>query len=351
VSPPEPSSLEPGSLDPSTVVVHAGRPPRAPGAPVGPGIELSSTYHAGGPVTYGREDNETWRAFEDVVGALEGGEAVSFASGLAAIAAVLETLPVGARVAVVPGQAYHGTRRFLADREPRLVVTDDVESADLLWVESPTNPTMEVADIAALCASARARPGVAVVVDNTFATPLGQRPLDLGADVVVHSATKLLSGHSDVLLGVAVSRDPAWVEKLRRRRSLHGAIPGPFEAWLALRGLRTLAVRYERSSATAAALAERLAAHAQVERVRYPGWGTILAFDVRGGAAPADAVCDRVRVAVSGTSVGGVESLVERRNKWVGEEAVPPGLIRLSVGLEHVDDLWRDLSAALSPGS
>jgi len=327
------------------VVVHGGRPGRAPGAPVGPPVELTSTYHQGGPVTYGREDNQTWRAFEEVVGALEGGEAVSFASGLAAVAAVLETLPVGAKV-WIPHDVYHGTRRFLADREPRLQVADRMADAQLVWVETPSNPTMEVIDIAAVVASvAGAAP---VVVDNTFATPLGQRPLDLGADVVVHSATKALSGHSDVVLGVAVSRDPQWVEALRRRRSLHGAVPGPFEAWLALRGVRTLAVRFERASASAAVLAARLAEHLAVERVRYPGWGTMLAFDVRGGAVPADAVCERLRVVVPGTSLGGVETLIERRNKWLGEERVPPGLLRLSVGIEDVEDLWQDLSAALT---
>jgi cystathionine gamma-synthase len=312
---------------------------------VGPPIELSSTYHQDGPVTYGREDNQTWRAFEDVVGALEGGEAVSFASGLAAVAAVLETLPVGARV-WSQSDAYHGTRRFLADRAPRLQVVDRIEDAQLVWLESPSNPMMEVLDIAGLAASVP--DGVPVVVDNTFATPLGQRPLDLGAHVVVHSATKFLSGHSDVVLGVAVARDPQWVDALRRRRSLHGAIPGPFEAWLALRGVRTLAVRFERASASARVLAERLAGHPAVERVRYPGWGAMLAFDVRGGAVPADAVCERVEIAVPGTSLGGVETLIERRGKWAGEEGVPPGLLRLSVGIEDVEDLWRDLSAALA---
>jgi cystathionine gamma-synthase len=315
------------------------------GAPINVGIELTSTYHQGGPVTYGREDNETWRAFEDAVGALEGGTAVAFSSGMAAVAAVLETLPVGGRVAV-PADMYHGTRRFLEERAPRLMVADDPAAADLVWVETPSNPMMEVVDIAGVVASAAS--GVPVVVDNTFATPLVQRPLDLGADVVVHSATKLLSGHSDLLLGVAVARSDEWVAKLRERRSRHGAIPGPFESWLALRGLRTLAVRVERSTASAGVLAGRLAEHRRVERVRYPGWGSILSFDVLGGAEPADAVCERLRVITPATSLGGVETLIERRNKWAGEERVPPGLLRLSVGIEHVEDLWTDLSEALA---
>jgi cystathionine gamma-synthase len=325
--------------------VHAGRPPRVPGAPLAPGIELSSTYVQDGPVAYGREDNQTWRAFEDAVGELEGGVAVAFASGMAAAAAVFESLPVGAKVAV-PGGAYVGTRSFVAERgEDRFVVVDQAEAAgaDLVWVESPSNPMMEVADIAAVVASASGP----VAVDNTFATPLLQRPLELGADVVVHSATKLLSGHSDLLLGVAVARSDEWVDRLRLRRYKHGAIPGPFETWLALRGLRTLPVRLERASASALVLADRLAAHPAVERVRYPGWGTVMAFEVRGGAAGADAVVGALRLVVPATSLGGVESLVERRNKLVGEEHVPPGLLRFSVGLEHVEDLWDDLAAAL----
>jgi cystathionine gamma-synthase len=330
-------------LRPETRLVAGGRPPHVAGGPVSPGIELTSTYHEGGPVTYGRESNETWRAFEEVVGELEGGTAVAFASGTAATAAVLESLPVGGRV-LMPPDAYHGTRRFLAERSPRLLPAASIEEADLVWIETPSNPMMAVTDIGAVVAGAR---GVPVVVDNTLATPLFQQPLSLGADVVVHSATKQLAGHSDVLLGVAVARSEEWVERLRERRSRHGAIPGPFEAWLALRGLRTLSVRLERASESAAVLAARLREHPQVERVRYPGWGFGLSFDVAGGAAAADRVAAGLRLVVSATSLGGVETLIERRNKWVGEEHVPPGLLRLSVGLEHVEDLWADLSQAL----
>lgn len=323
----------------------AGRPPDEPGAPLATGIELTSTYRQGGPITYGRESNETWRAFEDAVGSLEGGRAVAFASGTAAVAAVMETLPVGARV-LMPGDAYHGTRRFLEERTPRLTAASSVDDADLVWVETPSNPMMTVTDIADVVRSVAGR--VPVVVDNTFATPLLQRPLELGADVVVHSATKLLSGHSDLLLGVAVAGSDAWHEALVERRSRHGAVPGPFEAWAALRGLRTLAVRLERSSATAAELARRLESHAAVELVRYPGFGTVLSFDVAGGAEPASRVESAVRLIVPGTSLGGVESLIERRHKYASESNVPPGLLRLSVGLEHVDDLWADLSDALA---
>ena len=338
-----------GGLRPESVVVAAGRPPHEPGAPVSPGIELSSTFRAGGDVTYGRESNSAWRAFEAAVGELEGGggPAVAFASGSAAVAAVLETLPVGAKV-WMPPDAYHGTRRFLEERTPRLLAASSVDEADLAWVETPSNPMMTVTDIAAVVASVGGR--APVVVDNTFATPLLQRPLELGADVVVHSATKLLSGHSDVLLGVAVARSPAWVDALVERRSRHGAVPGPFEAWLALRGLRTLSVRLERASASATELAARLHSHPSVELVRYPGFGSVLSFDVAGGAEAAARVEASVQLIVAATSLGGVESLIERRAKYASEAAagVPAGLLRLSVGLEHVEDLWNDLNGALS---
>lgn len=330
---------------------------------------------ADGPFVYGRTGNPSWDAFEDALGALEGGAAVVFSSGLAAISAVLAGLDDGATV-VAPGDAYAGTRRLLleAGARRRLTVRSvdvaDTQAtlaacpgADLLWLESPTNPMMAVADLAALTAGAHDA-GCVVAVDNTFATPLLQRPLALGADLVVHSVTKFLAGHSDVVLGAVVARTVEAREGLAAHRTLHGAIPGPMEVFLALRGLRTLAVRLERSQHTAAELARRLATHPAVEIVRYPGlaghpghglaarqmagFGGVLAFDVRGGAAAADAVCAGVRLIVPSTSLGGVESQIERRNRWEGEESTPAGLLRLSAGLEHVDDLWSDLSSALS---
>jgi len=236
--------------------------------------------------------------------------------------------------------------------------------AGLLWVESPTNPLLRIADIAGLAAGAHDAGVTLVVADNTFATPLLQRPLDLGVDVVVHSVTKLLSGHSDVILGAAIARDPAVARALWQRRSLHGAVPGPLEAWLALRGVRTLAVRLDRAQANAAELARRLAVHPAVERVRYPGlpehpghelavkqmrgFGVMVAFEVRGGAEAAEEVCNRVRVCVHATSLGGVETLIERRGKWAGEDYLPPALVRLSVGIEDVEDLWADLGGTLT---
>jgi cystathionine gamma-synthase len=372
------------SLDPMTRAVHLGRPAPVPGAAVNAAVEFSATFRAGGAAVYGRDDNRTWSAFEEVLGDLEGGTAVAFASGMAAIAAVLETVPVGGWV-VAAGDAYNGTRRFLgdaaergrlavrsvdvADTEATLAVCEEVVSAPnrrsaggLLWLESPTNPLLAIADLRALIGGAH-HLGLVVAVDNTFATPLLQSPLEFGADVVVHSATKLISGHSDVLLGAAVTRSADMVDQLHTRRSLHGAIPGPMEAFLALRGIRTLAVRLERSQATAAFLAARLQARPGVHGVRYPGladhpghelaarqmrgFGTMVVFEVAGNAEVAEQVCQSVAIITPGTSLGGVETLIERRARWAGEAHLPPTLLRLSVGIEHPEDLWRDLDHAL----
>jgi cystathionine gamma-synthase len=212
-------------------------------------------------------------------------------------------------------------------------------------LESPTNPLCRVVDIASVVGDAHAL-GVPVAVDNTLATPMLQQPLSMGADVVVHAATKQISGHSDVLMGVTVTADEGWLEQLRTRRSLHGAVPGPFEVFLALRGVRTLPLRVERSGATALELAARLRSHPAVREVHYPGFAAVVSFDV-GSQEAADKVCGAVRLMCPATSLGGVETLIERRARWSMEDHLPPGLIRLSVGLEHVDDLWQDLSAAL----
>jgi cystathionine gamma-synthase len=238
------------------------------------------------------------------------------------------------------------------------------EGAALLWLESPTNPLLDVADLPALTAGARAH-GALSAVDNTFATPLLQRPLELGADIVVHSATKYLGGHADLLMGAAVSADDRLAAALAERRDVDGALAAPMEAYLAVRGLRTLDVRLERAQASAAELARRLAAHSNVTIVRYPGlpddpgharaaaqmdgFGAMLAFETTGTAEDAEAVAQRVGVIAHATSLGGVESLIERRTRWAGEVAMgtPPTLLRLSVGIEHVEDLWADLEQAL----
>lgn len=391
----------PGSIAPASLVVHGGRPPAAPGSSVSPPVWMTSTYHQDGELTYGRDGNRSWEDFEEVLGALEGGTCLLFASGMAAIAGVLECLPVPGRV-VVAGDAYSGTRRFLTDVAGRgrlqfrtVDVTDTAgvlracaEAASgsasasepvfagrgLLWLESPTNPLLAIADLEALCAGAH-EIGMDVAVDNTFATPLLQRPLDLGADVVVHSATKAISGHSDVILGAAITRRDDALSALTARRSLHGAIAGPWEAWLGLRGMRTLAVRLDRAQHNAAVIAVRLVGHPVIRRVLYPGlaghpghdlaarqmsgFGTMLAFEVGSSpgshdadpaavAAVAEGVVGRVRLLTAATSLGGVETLLERRGRWQGEGHLPPGLIRLSVGIEDVEDIWADLDQALS---
>ena len=350
------------SLSASTVAVTAGRPQRVPDGPLNPPVVMASTYHAGGEVGYGRYGNPTWEMFESAIGALEGGIATSFSSGVAATAAVLDLVPDGGTV-VAQAQAYYGTLKLLREREERgrltlrLVDLTDLaaaqralDGADLLWAESMTNPLLLTADLAAL-ASAAAAAGLPCVVDSTFATPILHRPLELGASVVVHSATKYLAGHADLLMGVAVVRDAALAERLVETRSTQGALPGTFEAWLALRGLRTLHVRMERAQANAGELARRLSAHPAVARVHYPGLGAMVSVELHGDVEAAERVAAETRLWVHATSLGGVESSLERRRRWSGESPeVPETLLRLSVGIEDVDDLWRDLAGALPAG-
>ncbi|WP_285107286.1 PLP-dependent transferase [Promicromonospora sp. MEB111] len=398
-------------LSPATVVVSAGRPAREQGGHINPSVPLNSTYVSRGVVTpdelsYARGDNDAWHPFEEALAALEGGgeagggaagggaaapaTAILFSSGMAAIAAAFSLVPDGGTL-VLPRHAYqagmvlarqiserHGVTLRYVDIADTDAVVAALDGADLLLVESPTNPMLEVADLPAVLGAARAA-GVRSVVDNTFATPLGQRPLEHGADVVLHSVTKYLAGHSDVVLGALVTRDAALAATLREHRTLHGAIAGPFETWLALRGLRTLALRFERAQASAAELARRLAEHPEVAEVRHPslpgdpgherakaqmnGFGAIIGVRPRprpgagdaeaAGTGPAaveraDAVVDAVRLWLPATSLGGVESMLERRRRW-GTEAhtVPEDLLRLSVGIEDVEDLWADLDAAL----
>ncbi|MFF0144499.1 cystathionine gamma-synthase [Amycolatopsis sulphurea] len=337
---------------PRTRAIAAGRP-HGPGEPLNTPIVATSTYEAGGDSVYARSDGtDTWAAFEEVVGSLEGGYATAYGSGVATLSAVLDSLPVGSTVAV-PTFSYAVTRGALqhAQQLGRLTVTEleptDTQAwldcdADLLWLESPTNPTLDVMEIETIARGTRGR----VVVDNTFATPLRQQPLSLGADIVVHSATKLIGGHSDLLLGVAVARDEAAGRDLRAARTRLGSTPGALEAWLALRGLRTLPVRLAEQTRTAELLASRLSEHLQITKVRYPGFGMMVAFELPDADA-ADRVCAAVRLIRPATSLGGVESLIERRAWLPGEDRVPPGLIRFSVGLEDPEDLWQDLLTAL----
>ena len=374
-------------LRPETAVICAGRPGHAASEPLNVPVVLASNFHASITAAPGAEDGvrsyartdatPTWEALERAVGQVEGGHAVAFSSGMAAVAAVLDLLPAGARI-VAPKDCYFGVGELLADGQQqgrwavdRVDLTDTasvqaaVAGADLLWLETPSNPLLDIADLPALCAAGRYA-GALVGADNTFATPLLQRPLALGADVVVHSATKFIGGHSDLLSGITIARDQALAERLRHRRGLSGASPGALEAFLALRGLRTLALRLDRGQRNASELARRLDKHPAVSRVRYPGlpgdpghhtaaaqmsgFGAVLAFEVA-DAPTADRLCRAVRIIVPATSLGGVETTIERRSKLPGQGHVPAGLLRLSAGCEHVDDLWNDLKSALEQAS
>jgi cystathionine gamma-synthase len=374
-------------LRPETAVICAGRPGHAASEPLNVPVVLASNFHASITAAPGAEDGvrsyartdatPTWEALERAVGQVEGGHAVAFSSGMAAVAAVLDLLPAGARI-VAPKDCYFGVGELLADGQQqgrwsidRIDLTDTasvqaaVAGADLLWLETPSNPLLDIADLPALCAAGRYA-GAIVGADNTFATPLLQQPLALGADMVVHSATKFIGGHSDLLSGITIARDQALAERLRHRRGLSGATPGALEAFLALRGLRTLALRLDRGQRNASELARRLDKHPAVSRVRYPGlpgdpghhtaaaqmtgFGAVLAFEVA-DAPTADRLCRAVRIIVPATSLGGVETTIERRSKLPGQGHVPPGLLRLSAGCEHVDDLWNDLKSALEQAS
>jgi len=367
-----------GRLHPESVVVAAGRP-HEPGGPINTPIVATAPYRHGsdGENAYARHDvTATVRAFEETLGELDGGTALAFASGVAALAAVADNMSVGS-VAVVPAAAYSGTVWGFAERatagQLRLRPVDIADSdgviaalngADLLWLETVTNPLMAVPDIPKLAAAAR-ESGCLVAVDATFSTPLNIRPLDLGADIVMHSATKYLAGHSDVIMGALVARDPELVERLHLQRTRTGAIPGALEAYLATRGIRTLALRWERAQQSAYDLAHRLLDDPRVTRVRFPGlfsdpgheivardhrgFGAMISFEIDGSAEHAERLCGAVRLITHATSLGGVESLIERRARHPADESfgTPANLIRLSVGIEHVDDLWDDLAQAL----
>jgi len=368
------------SLALSTIAVGAGRPAGVPGAPVNFGIALSATFHAGTEANYLRQGgSEGTRAFESLLGELEGGMALGFSSGMAATAAVLDQLATSS-VVLAPTSCYAGTSILLAEhaRLGRLTVRyveisdnaavvaalNELPSPALLWVESPTNPILAVADLPVLIEAAHTV-GAMVAVDSTWNSPIVLRPLEFGADIVVHSATKYLAGHSDVLMGaLVVGSEQVWAQ-LKLRRDITGAVPGALETFLTVRGMRTLAIRMDRAQSNAMALAPRLAAHPAVAHVLFPGlpgdlghqrasalhdgFGAMISFLVTGGAAAAEQVCDRVRIITHATSLGGVESLIERRARYPVDAAngTPENLLRFSVGIEDLEDLWQDLQRAL----
>ena len=357
-------------------VVAAGRPAKQPDGALNPPIALNSTFHEGGPIGYGRYGNETWSALEDAISILEGGKTLLFSSGMAAISAVFSLLPEGS-VVVAANNGYQGTTTLLKKlheseklkvRFVNLANTDEtvaaIPGAQMLYLESPLNPLLEIIDLPKLIAAGKAA-GCGVAVDNTLATPLLQNPLALGADIVIHSVTKYLSGHSDLILGSLSTNDSALYNRLEQSRRYGGAIAGPFEAWIALRGVRTFALRMQRSQENALELATRLSKDGRVAKVRYPGlptdayhqmaksfmkgFGAMISFEVNGTVDQVDLMCNSSRLITNATSLGGVESIWERRRRWATESAsVPENLIRFSVGIENVDDLWADIEHAFT---
>ena len=356
-----------------TQVVAAGRPEKKPDGALNPAIALNSTFHEGGPIGYGRYGNEAWSALEEAISVLEGGKTLIFSSGMAAISSVFSLLPQGA-IIVAAENGYQGTTTMLKKmheakklevRFVNLPNTDEVlkalPGAQMLYLESPTNPAIEVVDLPVVIAAGK-KAGSIVVVDSTLATPMVQNPLALGADIALHSVTKYLSGHSDILLGCVVTNDESIFERVEQARRYGGAIPGPFEAWLALRGIRTFALRMQRSQENALELAKRLEKDPRVLKVRYPGlasdpyheraksfmkgFGAMISFEVKADIAQIDKMCNSSTLITNATSLGGVESIWERRRRWATEShTIPENLIRFSVGIENVDDLWSDIQS------
>ena len=363
-------------LTTETQVVAAGRPAKQPDGALNPPIALNSTFHEGGPIGYGRYGNETWSALEDAISILEGGKSLIFSSGMAAISSVFSLLPDGA-VVVAANNGYQGTTTLLQKlheskrlevRFVNLANTDEtlsaIPGAQMLYLESPINPLLEVVDLPTVIRAGKAA-GCGVAVDNTLATPLLQKPLTLGADIVIHSVTKYLSGHSDLILGSLSTTDPELYARLEQSRRFGGAIAGPFEVWIALRGIRTFAIRMQRSQENALELATRLSKDGRITKVRYPGlptdpynliaksfmegFGAMISFDVKGTVDQVDLMCNSSRLITNATSLGGVESIWERRRRWATEsKLVPENLVRFSVGIENVDDLWADIEHAFT---
>jgi len=360
-----------------TRAVHAGVPAAEQGEPFLPGPTFAAPFHSVGdphavPYSYGREHNPTWTHFEAALGDLEGGRATVFPSGMAAATAVLLPRLRPGDVLVAPNDCYMSVRTIaeghLRERgvEVRLVPTDTdavlgaIEGAALVWLESPSNPGLDIVDLPRVIERSHAA-GAKVAVDNTLATPFGQRPLELGADFSMSSDSKYISGHSDLLLGHVATTDDELGDQLVDWRTHTGSIPGPFETWLAHRSLATLDVRLERESANALAIAEFLSGRGDVSDVRYPGlpgdpthevarrqmtrFGTVLSF-VLDGADRAEAFIEGCELVAGATSFGGVHTSAERRARW-GRDAVAPGFIRMSAGCEDADDLIADIAGAL----
>lgn len=347
-------------LHPETLAISAGRPAHSAGEGINAPISLNSTFVAGGDINYGRTGNLTWHPLEDAISALEDAAAtLIFSSGMAAITAAFSLLPHGAPV-VASHEGYSGTMTLLKKYheqgrlEVRFVdiadtkeVLAQLQGAQFLWVESPTNPGLAIAEVETIVGQAK-KVNIGVGFDNTFATPLNQKPLTFGADIVMHSVTKYLAGHSDLILGSLSVNDLALRARLQEARVSMGAIAGPFESWMALRGIRTFPLRFMKAQESAAILSEKLAAHSAVKNLRYPGFGAIISFEIGSDIAATERVCNGAALIINATSLGGVESTWERRRRWELESrSVSENLIRLSVGCENVEDLWADIDTAL----
>ena len=344
-----------------TRLIHAGQDPDATTGAVVPPIHLATTYAQDGVgqhrgFEYSRSGNPTRQTLETCLASLESAQhGFAFASGLAAEDCLLRTLAPGATV-VVPPDAYGGTYRLIARVHGTTgalqFTTDWPERADVVWVESPSNPMLQVVDLAEMARRAHAI-GALLVVDNTFATPYYQRPLELGADVVIHSATKYLGGHSDVVGGALVCNDDTLAEKVGFLQNAVGAVPAPFDCYMLLRGIKTLAVRMDRHTANARAVAAMLETHSAVAKVLYPGFGGMVSFIASGGEEAALRVAEGTKLFTLAESLGAVESLIEHPARMTHASvadsplAVDPALVRLSVGIETIDDLIADLRHAL----
>ncbi|MDQ1669211.1 MAG: cystathionine gamma-synthase, partial [Actinomycetota bacterium] len=379
-----------GAMHFETLAIHAGQEPDAATGAVVPPIYQTSTYKQDGVgglrggYEYSRSANPTRTALEECLAAIEGGRrGLAFASGLAAEDTLLRSLTAPGDHAVIPGDAYGGTYRLFAKVAKRWGLdftpatgheTDDFRAAirpgvtKIVWVETPTNPLLGIVDIAAVAQVAH-ESGALLVVDNTFASPYLTQPISLGADVVVHSTTKYMGGHSDVVGGALVVADDGLAEQVAFHQNAMGAVAGPMDSWLVLRGIKTLGVRMDRHSANAARIVEVLTAHPRVSQVLYPGlpehpghevaakqmkaFGGMVSFRVTGGQDEAVAICNRAGLFILGESLGGVESLIEHPGLMTHASAagspleVPADLVRLSVGIESVDDLVEDLVQAL----
>lgn len=361
----------------ATRVIKAGLPTPKQGDPFLPGPAFASAFHAAGdpaasPYSYGRYDNPTWARLESALGELEEAEVVVFSSGMAAISSVLGSILEAGDVLLLPSDCYYNTRQVaqqvLPERKielhlaptPKMLEAEALTKAKLIWLETPSNPHLDVCDIRSVVSAAR-QSGAKVLVDNTTATCLGQHPLELGADLSVASGTKMLTGHADLLLGYVATRDPEIAAKIKKWRSLHGAILGPWEAWLAHRSLGTAYLRLERQCSNALELARALLRQPEVRNVRYPGlptdpgykiaagqmdyFGPVVSFELPDRKS-AECFLSSCQLIFEATSFGGIHTTAERRARWGGDQ-IGEGFIRLSAGCEDIADLIDDVNQAL----